>query len=288
MKTYLDCVPCFLRQALEAARAATNDEDVHRKVLNSVAIMIPQLPLNATPPEIAQQTYRLVYRIIGNSDPYEEAKRIANRAALALYPRLKEAVTASDDPLLVACKLAIAANSIDPAPPSSRGNLDSIIESALSAPLAIDNYHEFRHSIQNSARILYLGDNTGEIVFDRILIEELRQIKELEINFVVRERPIINDATRHDALSVGLDRVAAIVSSGSDAPATILYQCSPEMLDLYHSANTIVAKGQGNYESLSGEQGNIFFMLKAKCPVVAGLLEVNVGDAILMGKYHRY
>lgn len=282
MRTYLDCMPCFLRQALEAARAATDDENVHRRVLNSVAAMIPRLSLDVTPPEIAQRTYRLVYQIIGNSDPYREAKRIANQTALALYPRLKEAVVASDDSLLTACKLAIAGNSIDLAPPSGQIHLDSIVESALNTPLAIDNYHEFRESIDNSARILYLGDNAGEIVFDRVLIEELKEMKELEITFVVRERPIINDATRRDALFVGLDRVAAIVSSGSDAPATILSQCSLEMLDLYHSADTIVAKGQGNYESLSGEQANIFFMLKAKCPVIAGPLNVNVGDAILV------
>ena len=282
MRTYLDCIPCFLRQALEAARAATDDENIHRRVLDSVAEMIPQLSLGVTPPEIAQQTYRLVHQITGNNDPYKDAKTKANQTALALYPRLKEAVVASDDSLLTACKLAIAGNSIDLAPPSSPIHLDSVVESALNMPLAIDNYHEFRESIDNSECILYLGDNAGEIVFDRVLIEELRRMKALEITFVVRERPIINDATRHDALSIGLDRVAAIVSSGSDAPATILSQCSSEMLALYHSADTIVAKGQGNYESLSGERGNIFFMLRAKCPVVARPLNVNVGDAILV------
>ncbi|MGB3129925.1 MAG: ARMT1-like domain-containing protein, partial [Dehalococcoidia bacterium] len=104
----------------------------------------------------------------------------------------------------------------------------------------------------------------------------------LDISFVVRESPIINDATLYDALSVGLDGAATIISSGSDAPATILSQCSQEMLDLYHSADVIISKGQGNYESLSSEQVNIFFLLKAKCQLVARQLGVNVGDAILM------
>jgi uncharacterized protein with ATP-grasp and redox domains len=152
---------------------------------------------------------------------------------------------------------------------------------ALVSPLGIDNYEEFRRSIGNSSHILYLGDNAGEIVFDRILIEEIRQIKDFEIHFAVREKPIINDATLPDAISTGMDKVAKIISSGSDAPATILSQCSPQMLQLYHSADIIIAKGQGNYESLSDEAKNIFFLLRVKCPVIARLLKARVGDAVL-------
>lgn len=281
MKVYLDCILCLLRQALEAARAATDDEDIHRRVLNSIASMIPGLPPNATPPEIAQRIYRLIYQITKNSDPFKKAKNEANQRALALYPRLKEAVANSDDPLLTACKLAIAGNSIDLAPQFNYGDLDSLLETALASPLGINDYQEFRSSIDNSRRILYLGDNAGEVVFDRVLIEELHQVKQLEIDFVVREQPIINDATKHDATVVGLDKVARIVSSGSDAPATILSQCSPQMLRLYHSANIIIAKGQANYESLDQEHNNIFFLLRAKCPVVARFIGVNVGDAVL-------
>ena len=281
MRVYLDCLPCFLRQALEAARAATEDEDIHRKVINSVAGMIPQFSLGLRPPEIAQQGYQLIYQITGNSDPFHQAKVEANRVALALYPHLKVVVANSEDPLLMACKLAIAGNSIDFAPDFDYGGINNLVETALAFQLAIDDYKEFRNSINNSRYILYLGDNAGEIVFDRVLIEELRQVRELEIDFVVRERPIINDATVEDAIAVGMDKVARIVSSGCDAPATILSQCSSEMLRLYHSADVIIAKGQGNYESLDEESGNIFFLLRAKCPIVARLLGVSVGDAVL-------
>lgn len=284
MKTHLDCVPCFLRQALGAARMATDDENIHRRVLTSVAEMILKSPLNVTPPEIAQQVYGIVADITGNRDPCYQAKQQANQLALSLYPQLKQVVADCDEPLLAACKLAIAGNSIDLGPQSSYGDLSSIVESALVSPLCIDNYEEFKKNIEKSARILYLGDNAGEIVFDRMLIEQLGHIKALEINFVVRERPIINDATLDDAISVGMDKVARIVSSGSAAPATILSQCSPQMLRLYHSADVVISKGQGNYEALSEERNNIFFLLKAKCPVVARLLGVNVGDALLKGQ----
>ena len=285
MRVYLDCLPCILRQALDAARAATEDENIHRQVINSVAGIIPQLSLSLRPPEIAQQGYQLIYQITENSDPFHQAKVESNRAALALYPHLKEVVANSEDPLLMACKLAIAGNSIDLAPDFDYGGINNIVETALASPLAINDYQQFLSNINNSRHILYLGDNAGEIVFDRVLIEELRQIKELEIDFVVRERPIINDATMEDAIAVGMDKVARIVSSGCDAPATILSQCSSEMLRLYYSADVIIAKGQGNYESLDEEPGNIFFLLRAKCPIVARLLGVSVGDAIL--KQHR-
>jgi len=255
-------------------------------VVNSLASMIPELSLDLRPPEIAQRGYQLIYQITGNSDPFHQAKVEANRAALALYPRLKEMIASSEDPLLTACKLAIAANSIDLAPNIKQVSVDEIIGIASASPLAINTYHELRSSISNSQRILYLGDNAGEIVFDRVLIEELHLMKELEIDFVVRGKAIINDATVDDAIAVGMDKVARIVSSGSDAPATILSQCSAEVLKLYYSADTIIAKGQGNYESLDEEPGNIFFLLRAKCPLVANLLGVNVGDAIL--KQHRH
>jgi uncharacterized protein with ATP-grasp and redox domains len=287
LRTYLDCLPCLLNQALKAARAATNDEGLHRQVINSVASMIPKLSLGLRPPEIAQRGYQLIYRITENSDPFYKAKVTANHAALALYPDLKEVIASSEDPLLTACKLAIAGNSIDLAPNFNQSDMDVIMNTALTSPLVINDYQQFRSSISNSRHILYLGDNAGEIVFDRLLIEELHQVKELEIDFAVRERPIINDATLDDAIAVGMDKVARIVSSGSDAPATILSQCSSEMLKLYYSADVIVAKGQGNYESLDEEQGNIFFLLMAKCPLVAEPLGVSVGDAVLKQNFVR-
>ena len=281
MRTYLDCLPCLLNQALKAARAATDDENLHREVLNSVAGMIPELSLGLKPPEIAQQCYRIIHQVTGNEDPFREAKAEANRTALAFYPHLKEIVANSEDPLLTACKLAIAGNSIDLGPSFDHGSLEDIVETALVSPLAVNHYQQFITGINKSRRLLYLGDNAGEIVFDRVLIEELHRVKDLEIIFVVRDKPIINDATIHDALATGTDKVARIVSNGSDAPATILSQCSSEMLELYYSADVIIAKGQGNYESLSEEPGNIFFFLRSKCPLSAELLGVNVGDAVL-------
>ena len=282
LKTYLDCIPCFFRPALTAARMSAADERTHRRVLNSVALMIPDLALNATPPEIAQEIYRVVYEITGNSDPYYETKNRANESALSLYSRMKDTVDYSNDPLLIACQLSIAGNDIDLGAQAEYGSIDSIIEDSLGYQLDQDTYAKFKKSIEKASLILYIGDNAGEVVFDRILIEQLLQMNNSKIVFAVREKPIINDATFDDAVKAGLDKVAKIVSSGSGAPTTILSQCSSEMLGFYQSADVIISKGQGNYESLSETSENIFFLFKVKCPVIARDSGFDIGSPVLI------
>jgi len=282
LKTYLDCLPCFLNQALRAARASTEDETVQRQVIDAVAKMIPELPLDLKPPELARQTYRIIADITGNKDPFHQSKSEANSAVLAIYPRLQQIVQDSEDRLFTACRLAIAGNSIDLGPKFDYGNVENLLDVAASfLTLKINEYDGFWGNLDTCKRILYLGDNAGEIVFDRLFIEEINRVKKLDICFVVRDSPVINDVTMDDALTVGMDRIARVVSSGSDAPATVLSECSAELQQLYRSADIIISKGQGNYESLEGEAGNIFFLLRAKCPLVAKSLGISVGDCVL-------
>ena len=286
MKTYLDCLPCLMNQSLRAARAVSDDEEIHRRVLNALTARIPELSLNLKSPEIAQQGYRLIKEVTGNSDPFLQAKTAANETALKLYPYFKELISGSKDPLLSACKLAIAGNSIDHGPMMANFDIKQILQFPSEFDLAIDDYPALLDNLTTAKRILYIGDNAGEIVLDRILIEELHKIRELEVNFVVRDQPVINDVTMADALATGMNKVAGIIPSGSDAPGTILPQCSLELQRYYHSADLIISKGQGNYESLEGETGNLFFFLKAKCELMADILGVKVGDAVL--KQHVY
>jgi len=275
-----------MSQALKAARAATDDEEVQRQVVNAVASLIPELSLGLKTPEIAQRGYRLISQITGNNDPFRQAKVEANRTAMVFWPKLKQLVEQSADGLFTACRLAILANSIDFGPNFVHGGIEAIIDEArtYSFPLAINNYDQFWSSLENSRSLLYLGDNAGEIVFDRLLIEEIHNVRELETYFVVREKPVINDATTDDARTVGMERVAKIISSGSDAPATILSQCTAELQQLFRTADIIIAKGQGNYESLEGEPGNTFFLLRVKCPLVAERFGVSVGDCVFKQK----
>ncbi len=281
MKTYLDCIPCYLRQALAAARASTDDENLHRRVLDEVASMVIDFRMDITPPEIAQKVYRVVYSVTGNYDPYRETKHLSNQRVLELYPELKKRIDCSDDPLIAACKLAIAGNSIDLAPYVRQDNLEKTIESIMGSPLKLNDYGYFCQSLGKADTILYLADNAGEIVFDKLLIEELCRYDNKKVTVVVRESPIINDATVIDAREAGLYEIVDVVPSGSDAPATIIDQCSDEVRELFNTSDMIVSKGQGNYESLSDVEANIYFLFQSKCPVVAEPLKVIVGDGIL-------
>ena len=283
MKVYLDCFPCFVRQTLEAARMQTADEALQRRILDEVMKRLVRLPLEVTPPQVGQIIHRLIKELTGNEDPYREVKRQYNEIALKMYPELCERVRASQDPILTAVKLAIAGNIVDFGALSGNFDLEQVVEETLRSDFALDGYERFRRALDRAVRIVYLGDNTGEIVFDRILIETLLRHKTFQIVFVVKEVPIINDATMEDARFVGLDRLVRVIPNGSDAPATVLSECSPEMVEVYRAADMVVVKGQGNYESLSEEQGPLFFLLKAKCAVAARDLGVKVGDIVLHG-----
>ncbi len=277
MKSKLECIPCLLRQSLSAARMVTDDPAVQERVLKSVMRELLDVPLNKSPPSIAQTVYSIVHDITGCDDPYRDLKAKYNGVAMGMYSCLKDIVDESEDRLFTAVKLAIAGNIIDFGA-DIQVNIRKTIKDTLAREFAIDDYPEFVESLKNSKNILYLADNAGEVVFDRVLIEEISD--HADIVYAVKTKPIINDATVDDAIFCGIDSLAEIVTT-ADTPGTILDRCDPEFIEMYRSADMIISKGQGNYESLSEEGGNIFFMLLAKCPVIAADLGVEIGDAVL-------
>ena len=276
MNTYFDCYPCFFTQALKTSRMITSDEKVLWKILSEVAAYLSGLPIAATPPEIGRKIYRLIAKNTGVDDPYLKIKERCTRQALALYPEMKRQVETSADPLMTAARAAIAGNIIDFGV-TADFDLTKDVEKVFNQELAINAYDDFCSALKRAERIIYLGDNAGETVFDRILIEEIRK----PVTFVVREKPVINDAVRKDAVEAGIDLVADIVSSGCDAPGTILELCSPAFLEFLQKADMIISKGQGNYEGLSDVRLPIFFLLKAKCQVIARDLGVEQGSIVL-------
>ena len=277
MKTYLDCYPCFFRQILNTSRLMDLDEKKIREILVAFGQCLSRIGVDATPPEIGREAYRLIAKKTGIMDPYKSIKKKCTRQALALYPRLKERIVSSDDRLSMAVRMAIAGNVIDFGA-NADFDLDKDLAVLLSQELAIDHSEAFRQVLQRARRILYLADNAGETVFDRLLIEELGK----PVVYAVRERPIINDSVLQDALDAGLDDVTEIVSSGTDAPGTILNLCSENFLKTFRSADLIISKGQGNYEGLSDESRPVFFLLKAKCAVIARDIGVEEGSLIMM------
>lgn len=276
MKTYLDCLPCFLSQALRAARIATDDERKIKKVLDETGMMLKDIPIDSSPPETGQLIYRKIREITGNNDPYRGIKEESTSKALTLYPGLKEMVKRSDDRLLMAVRMAIAGNVIDFGI-NQRFDLEKEIEEIIRRNFAICDYRQFRERLAEADEILYIGDNAGECVFDRILIEEMGK----PVTYAVREVPVINDALYEDAVQAGLNSITTIISSGTDAPGTVLGRCNHEFRKIYENSSFIISKGQGNFEALSDEKRPIFFLLKAKCRVIANDIGVNKGDILL-------
>ena len=280
MQIYLDCIPCFVRQALDSARLVTDDEQIHEKVVREVLLLAADLDMSQSPPVIGQRIHRLIRKLIYNKNPYHELKERFNRLALRMCAELEERVRTSEDPLETAVRLAIAGNIIDLGVKTSiaESDIERIINDSLTADFDGQQIEGFRNAVSRAEKIFYLADNAGEIVFDRLLIEQLPCEK---VTVVVKGNPVINDATIEDAEVAGLTRIVEVIDNGSDAPGTILESCSQAFRNRFAESDLVIAKGQGNYETLSDADKNIFFILKAKCPVIARDLVCEVGEMIL-------
>lgn len=276
MRTYLDCIPCFMKQTLATGRVATSDELLIKEMLDVIGNKIASFSVESTPPEMGKIIYRTIREMTGNNDPYKNQKAIHIAQAIKLYGSLQEHVNTSDNKLLTAIRIAIAGNVIDLGM-SKPFDMEQDLLTILGQPLAICHLDSFASTLSSAKSILYLGDNAGESVFDKILIEAMQK----PVTYVVREHPVINDVTMEDALASGIQEVASIISSGSDAPGILLNDCSDEFRHAFENADMIISKGQGNYETLSETTRPVFFLLKAKCHVIAHHLGVNENDIVL-------
>ncbi len=275
MKTALDCVPCFIRQTLAAARLASEDPDLHEKALREILPILSRIDFHREPVIMG----RTIQRLSGNQDPYRSLKQQFNQMIVDLYPQLKRQVEASDNSFEMAARLALAGNMIDfgigrMLDPSE---ITATIESALSANVNGD-LQSFYQAVDAAESILYLGDNCGEIVFDRLFIEQLGPDR---VTYAVRAAPIINDVTIEDARFTGMINSVRVIDNGSDAPGTLLTECSATFKRAFASAGVIIAKGQGNYETLHAVDKHIFFMLKVKCPAVSRHIGYEIGSHVI-------
>lgn len=294
MKTYLDCVFCFLKQAAVVAKMTKTNEDTSRKLIMKLADTLMRVPMNTPPPYMGRIGYSLVKKMVHSDDPYKEIKQRSNKLALGIYDELKHKVSRSRDKLLTAVELAIAGNIIDFGVNhflDIKRELNNILaeEKKYVRKGEFFNYTDFKRSLKEADTILYLADNAGETVFDRILIEQIRRMyPDKEITYVIKEKPIINDALIGDAIICGIDRIAKVISSGSDASGTIVPLCFKSFKEVYKRADMVISKGQGNFESLSRERRPIFFLFMVKCPVVAKDIGCKEKDIILCYNLRKY
>jgi uncharacterized protein with ATP-grasp and redox domains len=269
MKVYNDCIPCFARQGAEAALAyAPGNPELQQEVLRTVLRITAEGDYEKSPPEVAADYFRAIAELTGVSDPHAEAKRRSNEEVLQLLPRLRQEVEQSAKPLETALRMAIAGNIIDFGTPHGQkdNNLLEVIKHAVESGMCMDSFTAFEQQAKAAKLILYLGDNCGEAVLDRLLIEQLPTEK---VVFAVRGKPILNDITPAEVPQVGIDQLCRVIDNGSDAPGTILVQCSAEFREIFGQADMIISKGQGNFETLQGNERDIFFLMKIKCEVIA-------------------
>ena len=279
MKIHPECYPCLLRQAYSTLKLITEDSTLQERVLKEIMRLLSTYEGEDPPPRVSRLVYGTIARETGVKDPYRDKKRECNRMALDLYPRLKEMVARSPDPLFTAVKVAIVGNIIDFGVGRSF-QLESL-ETIERLALTIDHYEVFLEDYRRAQTVLYIGDNAGEVVFDRVLLEEFRG---KEVYYAVRSGPIINDVTLEDAYETGIAGVARVLESGSWAPGTLLDEVNPSFKDLFWGADMVISKGQGNFETLDEASREVYFFLRAKCEVVACLLGVQVGDTLLIKK----
>lgn len=270
MHTTLDCIPCFMNQALKAARIiAPEDTTLHKNVLMDWISALPAMDLSMSPPALAGMLYTRLTRMTKTIDIFAEVKQRANEEVLTLLPDFRKTLAQSSDPLFDALRLSIIGNYMDVGTPKQYA-WGQAMEEEQCATWAKAHYPSFRERLAAPRSILILGDNAGEIVLDTLLVDELTRLGH-QITYAVRDTPILNDATMEDAVHVGMTKKCEVISSGVDTPGTVLERCTPQFIHRLDQADIIISKGQGNFEALKNKKQGIYFAFKVKCPVVADL-----------------
>ncbi|MFP4529566.1 MAG: damage-control phosphatase ARMT1 family protein [Candidatus Kapaibacterium sp.] len=281
MKIEPECIPCALNsfnRGLGETRLAADEKMAEVKAMLA---RMAAAESEMSPPGLGRIVHRRIKEFLGIDDPFAEEKRHFNELMMDKYDKFRENVWNSPDKFTAALNLALFGNVIDFGLLTRLG-IEELIERGEEIQPAIDHSENLRAGILKSNNILYLGDNCGEIVLDRLLIEAIiEEFGPKDITFATRGMPIINDITRRDAEFVGIDKIARVIDNGYDAPGTILEYCSREFRQAFERAELIIAKGQGNFESLTESPANIYYLLTAKCPVVARWFGVSKGARIV-------
>lgn len=282
MKILPECYVCAMRQALAAAMLVSDDATFHSEVLREAAREMASAGSDITPPEAGEGLYAMISRMSGNPDPFAEQKKRQNDAVLEIYPWLRETVRGAADPLLMAVRLAIAGNTIDPGAQASFDLQESVRE-AVEGEGELSVHPTFAARVAEADTVLLVVDNCGEVVFDMLLIETMKRVSPgLEVTVAVRSGPIINDVTEVEARAIGLEPAARILPSGSRMPGTVLARTTDEFRCAFDEADLVISKGQGNWETLEDSEREVFFMFQAKCPSVAAVNRCAVGDLLLL------
>lgn len=277
MKIQEKCIPCLVSQVIKTANmVGLREKD---NLLRSVFAYLSSVDYqNVTTPELMGETFSLLKKETGNDDPYRDTRAHYNNLFLGRLGKLEQEINASADPFLESIRYAIIGNIIDfnPVHDVSLMDIEACFAELKEKSLEWDDSGLLKQEIQKADTLLYLGDNCGEICLDKILVKKIREINpRCHIFFAVRGAAVVNDSVKEDAYLVGMDDYATVISNGDSSMGTVLHRTSGEFQEIYRSADVVIAKGQANYECLSDEKKNLFFLLMTKCKVIADDIGVS-------------
>jgi len=278
MNVKFDCALCSINGVLNLFKKGLIEEKYQEEIFKELMEYYSTVDYSQRSTTINREVKNIVCRVSGLTDPFKPLKDKVNNKALEYYKKYEAAVKDDKDSWQKAMRLAIAGNIIDFGP-THNFDIENKIEEVFSAEFPIDDSESLFKEIKKAKSILYIGDNTGEIVFDKLFLEV---INHSNVTFVVRERPILNDSTMGDALWAGIDKLAKIITTGDDAPGVLLENVSAEFLNHYNSADLIISKGQGNFEGLGHvTDKNIYFLFTVKCKLISESINVPIGKSIV-------
>ncbi|ABP67676.1 DUF89 family protein [Caldicellulosiruptor changbaiensis] len=283
MNALIDCIHCYLKQAVSCMEMANIPDERKKEVLYELMDFIKTLNPQDSPAYNSSLVLLKTYEIIQNNDPYYSAKKQSNALALELFESVRKKVFESKDPLYESLKAAVAGNVIDLGI-KREFDIESELSHAFDFGFSIDDYPLLKKKLQNSKNIVIAGDNAGEIVFDKVLVEVLNQMGK-NVYYIVKTKPILNDATLEDAKEVGMDKIATIVETGLGLLGIPKEFVSSQLKQLILNVDIVISKGQANFESLDEFeeiQDNIFYLLKIKCEYLAKKLNFKHGDLVLI------
>jgi damage-control phosphatase, subfamily I len=283
MRIHDKCLPCVVNQVIKVADITGVDkkEELYREVFTYIG----KMDFNITTPEIIGEVFDMIKKHTNNPDPYKETRNYYNTFFLKVLPEFEKKIEQAENSFQLAVRYAIVGNIIDfnPIHNTLLENIFDYFEKMDQLELAIDDSKGLMEDITNSKMLLYLGDNCGEICMDKILLKKIKELNpNVKILFGVRGKPVVNDSIAEDAYAVGIDEYAEIIDNGDGSLGTVLNRTSPEFKEAYKKADIVIAKGQANYECLSEENKNIYFLLMTKCDVIANDIDAPEKKMICM------
>ncbi|OVE70211.1 hypothetical protein CCS79_04170 [Clostridium diolis] len=283
MKMHDKCLPCMVNQVIKVANiTGVNNKE---ELLKEVFTYLSKMDFEATTPEIIGEIFGMIKKHTNNPDPYKETRNYYNTLFLKLLPEFERKIEQAENSFELAVRYAIVGNIIDfnPIHNTLLEDIFDYFERMEQLELAIDDSKELAEDILNSKTLLYLGDNCGEICMDKILLRKIKELNpNIKIFFGVRGKPVVNDSIAEDAYAVGIDEYAEVIDNGDGSLGTVLNRTSYEFKEVYKKADVVIAKGQANYECLSEEKKNIYFLLMTKCDVIANDIGVSEKRMIWM------